>query len=140
MIQKGQTVFIEISPGELIDKLTILEIKLEKITDTEKLKNIRCEYTSLSRSRDRDVPTSEALVQLTGKLKSVNVQLWDIEDKIRMHEKNQVFDSRFVELARSVYLKNDLRATCKREINKLLGAEFFEEKSYQSYRQPDKKE
>lgn len=138
MAPKCLSVSVKVSPGELIDKLTILELKLENITDPVKLDNVRREYDALNQIRERDITPSTKLEQLTREIRSVNRHIWVIEDDIRMCENNHLFDAKFIELARSVYFKNDLRARLKREINELLGAEFYEEKSYQPYTHPDR--
>ncbi|MEM1300362.1 MAG: DUF6165 family protein [Pseudomonadota bacterium] len=127
------TVTIEIAPGELIDKITILEIKTERISDAAKLANVRIELETLAASRDATLPPSAELTRLTSALKSVNEQLWVIEDDIRDCERANDFSDTFVKLARSVYITNDKRAALKREINELLGSRLVEEKSYQPY-------
>jgi len=127
------TVSVEIAPGELIDKITILEIKMERMTDPEKLENVRLEWKVLAASRDENLAPSPELDAITAKLKSVNEQLWEIEDDIRDLERNKDFGDKFVELARSVYITNDKRAAFKRDINMLLGSRLVEEKSYAAY-------
>lgn len=127
------TVTIEIAPGELIDKITILEIKTEKISDTAKLANVRIELETLTASRDAVLPASDELQRLTGDLKAVNQKLWTIEDDIRDCERAGDFGEIFIQLARSVYITNDQRAVLKRQINDLLGSRLVEEKSYQPY-------
>lgn len=129
------TVNVEISPGELIDKITILEIKSERIEEIAKLKNVRLELKTLNDSRDAAIPTSEELTRITEKLKSINEELWNIEDRIRDCEREKDFGDRFIELARAVYHSNDQRAAYKREINTLLGSHLIEEKSYSDYKQ-----
>ena len=125
---------IPISYGELLDKLTILEIKQEKISNQEKLKNINNEYSELDEVakylKNIDKVKYENFYK---KLLEVNLSLWEIEDKIRILEKNKNFDSEFVELARKVYFTNDKRFEIKSEINKHFGSEFFEEKQYVEY-------
>ena len=128
------SVRVEVSPGEMIDKITILEIKAERMTDTAKLANVRAELDSLTADRDTAIPASTELEAFTSALKKVNETLWDIEDEIRACERAKDFGPRFVELARSVYVNNDERAAIKRRINDLLGATIVEEKSYQPYR------
>lgn len=128
-----ESVEVEISPGELIDKITILEIKMECITAIEKRNNIRHELNILRECRKDAIPDSLPLERLMIDLKAVNRRLWDIEDEIRDHERQQNFDDRFVTLARSVYKNNDKRAALKAEINGLLGAAMVEEKSYTDY-------
>jgi hypothetical protein len=131
-----ESVAVEISPGELIDKISILEIKMESITVNEKRNNIRYELDILRHCRKESVPDSLPLQRLTIDLKAVNRRLWAIEDEIRDLERNQTFDNRFVTLARSVYQNNDKRAALKAQINRLLGATMVEEKSYADY-EPD---
>ena len=127
------TVTIEIAPGELIDKITILEIKSERIPDADKLENVRVELETLAAARDAALPASDELDRLTAELKRVNEALWVIEDDIRDCERTGDFGERFVELARSVYRTNDVRADLKRQINLALGSRLVEEKSYQPY-------
>ncbi len=127
------TVQVEISPGELIDKITILEIKIERISDADKLGNVRIEWETLTQARDDHITPSAELEKLAGDLKTVNEALWDIEDDIRDCERASDFSQKFIELARSVYITNDKRAALKREINELLGSRLVEEKSYADY-------
>ena len=127
------SVSIELSPGELIDKITILEIKLERMDDAEKLKNVKSEWEMLTAARDGDVKPSLKLERLTAELKEVNQRLWDIEDDIRECEREKDFGDKFIELARGVYLNNDRRSRVKRRINELLGSSLIEEKSYAAY-------
>ena len=127
------TVTIEISPGELIDKITILEIKSERISDTAKLANVRYELELLGAARAGSLTASAELDRLARELKSVNVTLWEIEDDIRACEAAGDFGPRFVELARAVYRTNDRRAALKREIGALFGSKLVEEKSYKEY-------
>ena len=127
------TVTIEIAPGELIDKITILEIKSERIEDTKKVANVRIELETLEASRDATLPASPDLTRLTAALKAVNEELWVIEDDIRDCERAEDFGPEFIRLARAVYKTNDRRAALKREINELLGSRLIEEKSYQPY-------
>jgi hypothetical protein len=124
---------IEVSPGELIDKITILEIKLERIKDTLKLVNVRTEWETLTAARDDALPKSAELDRLAAELKEVNIRLWEIEDRIRDCERAKDFGAKFVELARGVYLNNDRRSEIKRAINELLGSRLVEEKSYAAY-------
>lgn len=124
---------IEIGPGELIDRITILEIKLEYIRDKAKLVNIRREYElSMSALLNEIVQTAE-LDRLTAELKATNAELWRIEDDIRAQERAHTFGEKFVALARSVYRANDRRAGIKRQINDLLQSKIIEEKSYEAY-------
>ena len=124
---------VEISPGELLDKLTILDIKSERISDPIKLANVRTEISTLTASRERAIPDSSGLADLRRQLKQVNEKLWNIEDEIRLCERDRDFGARFIELARSVYRHNDRRAAIKRQINELLGSKLIEEKDYAKY-------
>jgi hypothetical protein len=126
-------ILIEVSPGELLDKLTILEIKLENISDPSKLANVRREYDSLRTSVRSNIANTPEIAELAAQLKSVNLQLWRIEDEIRLQEKISDFGEGFVKLARSVYRTNDRRAAIKRHINDLLESRIVEEKSYTDY-------
>lgn len=119
-----------VSAGELIDRITILQIKRQRIDDPGKLAHVLGELAELSAARGRDVPPSPRLRTLADELREVNGRLWDIEDEIRQCERRQDFGPRFIELARSVYAENDRRSEVKREINLLLGSEIVEEKSY----------
>lgn len=125
---------IPVSPGELLDKLTILDIKLERIGDADKLANVRREHELLSRVWESSGLASEEIDGLRGQLLEVNKALWDIEDEIREQERLKDFGERFVELARSVYFRNDERAAIKKRINRALGSQIVEEKSYREYR------
>ena len=122
-----------ISPGELIDKITILEIKKEFIIDSNKLKNINYEYNLLMEIYNDDVSKTDGVDVLKTKLKNINLSLWKIEDDIRDCERDKIFDNTFVELARSVYFTNDKRSKVKLEINLLLNSSLVEEKSYKDY-------
>ena len=122
-----------ISVGELLDKITILEIKSEKIKDAEKLKNVGHELSLLNAVwQDSGLENAE-VKKLKADLKTVNLRLWGIEDDIRMQEKQQSFADEFIRLARSVYFENDTRAAIKKEINLLTGSDLVEEKSYEDY-------
>jgi hypothetical protein len=123
-----------VSPGELLDKLTILEIKSERIQDPEKLINIRHELELLEAVWRQADQGSETVRALRSDLKQVNEMLWVIEDDIRLCENEGNFGDRFIELARSVYITNDRRADLKKQINLALGSAIVEEKSYQDYR------
>lgn len=123
-----------ISHGELIDKITILEIKSEQITDPAKLLNVRRELDMLDAVWRDDAAAAIDIADERAKLKQVNQSLWDIEDRIRLKEKAQAFDAEFIELARAVYFQNDDRAAIKRTINLKLGSQLIEEKSYQNYK------
>ena len=127
------TVKVDVAPGELIDKITILMIKSEQMDDPDKLANVRLELDILTATQASSVPGSPALDDLMAKLKQVNEALWKIEDDIRDCEAERDFGDTFVHLARSVYRSNDERAQLKRDINMLLGSEILEEKSYKPY-------
>jgi hypothetical protein len=120
-----------ISVGELLDKLTILNIKMQRISDIDKLKNVMTEQKELKEMADA-LPLTVGLSVLYEQLLAVNLELWDIEDSKRKHEKEKRFDDEFIQLSRQVYLKNDIRARLKKEINLLTGSTLVEEKSYQS--------
>lgn len=126
-------VSIPVSYGELLDKITILEIKAERIKDPAKLENVQHELALLSDIWDTRVGDAERVDEDKAKLKSVNLTLWEIEDKIRLKEAANTFDDRFVELARAVYVTNDRRAAIKKDINLALGSALIEEKSYEPY-------
>jgi hypothetical protein len=127
------TITTEIGPGELIDKITILEIKAERIEDPAKRANVRNELHLLNGTRDRAIAGSPELDRLTADLRVVNERLWDVEDSIRNCERARDFGLAFIELARSVYRLNDRRAMLKRAINERLGSRLIEEKSYATY-------
>jgi tetratricopeptide (TPR) repeat protein len=127
------SVLIEVAPGELLDKISILEIKRERISDKDKLRNVHRELGVLAEARDRGIPRSAELEPLVSELKAVNEALWDVEDELRECEQRRQFGPRFVELARSVYHSNDRRAAIKRTINERLGSSILEEKGYRSY-------
>ncbi len=122
--------FIPVSVGELIDKITILQIKNERIDDKNRLVNVRKELAQLSEVLAAQVPASPELRDLTIKLKDINEQLWTVEDDIRAQEAEKSFGEEFISLARSVYQLNDQRAQFKRDISLLLGSDIIEEKSY----------
>lgn len=124
---------VPVSPGELIDKITILEIKCARIADDAKRANVANELALLNGARDAAIAPSAALDALAAALRAVNGELWDIEDAIRRHERAGDFGPDFVALARAVYRTNDRRAAIKRQINGLLGAAIVEEKSYAAY-------
>ncbi len=121
---------VPISVGELLDKISILEIKAAAISDPAKHANLMRELAALDAVRRREIAAVAELPALYAELKSVNLALWQIEDEIREHERDGQFDDRFIELARSVYRNNDRRALVKRRINQLTGSELVEEKSY----------
>ncbi len=127
-------ILVPISPGELLDKLTILRIKAGRITDAAKLANVRLELELLERTWAATPHASVDLAAEIGALQAVNERLWDIEDDIRDQERAQDFGPRFVELARAVYFENDERAAIKKRINTKLGSRIVEEKSYRDYK------
>jgi tetratricopeptide (TPR) repeat protein len=124
------TVTVEISPGELFDKITILEIKRERLSDAAKRENVITELAVLTQARDRSITSSGDLTGLIDELRAVNEALWQVEDDLRLAERAGDFGSRFIELARSVYRLNDRRAAIKRQLNEHLGSRLIEEKSY----------
>tara|TARA_Y100000052_G_C2916593_1_gene65730 strand:- start:115 stop:552 length:438 start_codon:yes stop_codon:yes gene_type:complete len=127
------TIMTAIAPGELIDKITILRIKSERISDEAKLKNVRTELDILTATQKEHVPASDEMMRLEEALKTVNEALWEIEDDIRDCERQGDFGEEFIRLARAVYVTNDKRAALKKEINLLLGSSIVEEKSYAKY-------
>ncbi len=124
---------VPVAIGELADKISILEIKAERITDAEKLRNVRSELEQLRAVWDRRGARPAALEALTRELKQTNQRLWEIEDEIRDCERQRDFGRQFVELARAIYRTNDRRAEIKRKINLLVGSAIIEEKSYRAY-------
>ena len=131
MGNKMDKILAEISAGELIDKITILEIKKEKITNEEKIENINKELFSLQESLKKYIPNTDKILTLKNDLKKINLKLWEIEDGKRAAEKNKKFDEKFIELARNVYKFNDERAKIKLLINNALGSNIKEVKSYE---------
>jgi hypothetical protein len=127
------SISVKISSGELLDKITILVIKLEKMSDPAKLSNVRKEYDLLMDVYRNEIVESHDLIVLRDRLKQLNERIWDTEDEIRDFERRKDFGERFVELARSAYLTNDRRSSTKREINDLLKSTLVEEKSYSAY-------
>lgn len=128
-----ENILVPVSPGEVLDKITILEIKSERISDPEKLANVRAELALLSATWAGSVSEDETVHALHAQLREVNEALWDIEDDIRDQERTAKFDERFIQLARSVYVTNDRRSRIKKELNLHLGSQIIEEKSYQAY-------
>ena len=124
---------VEISVGELIDKISILEIKSERLTDAQMLANVRAELEALTAVRRQYVEPSAELDRLGTELKAVNSLLWDIENTVRGHEREQRFDAAFIDSVRSIYRNNDRRAALKRRINELTGSRLKEEKQYTDY-------
>jgi hypothetical protein len=127
-------ILIPISPGELLDKITILQIKSERISDATKVANVRTELGMLEQVWSDTVEDDEQIRALSSELKTINEALWEIEDDIRDEERNQRFDDRFIELARAVYVTNDERANAKKKVNLHLNSSIVEEKSYQDYK------
>ena len=132
-IEYKMSIKIDVSVGEIMDKLTILEIKAEKIDDDAKLANIHKERDSLLPVIDKPAYQTDEIKQLVVELKEINLKLWNIEDEIRLKEADKAFDADFIELARSVYFTNDKRAAVKKQINLATGSELIEEKSYEDY-------
>ena len=130
---KSKKILAEISAGELFDKISILEIKLEKIKDKESQKEINKEYTALKETQKLNIDITEKLQKLFNELKDVNLNLWKIEDQIRTSERSKDFGKSFISLARNVYFNNDKRSKIKFEINKVLGSNIKEIKKYESY-------
>ena len=133
MVNKSKKILAEISAGELLDKISILEIKLNKIKNKNDHNKIDKEYKILLEARDANIEISEKIKYLIKEIKQVNLNLWDIEDKLRICEKNKDFGQTFVELARNVYLNNDKRAKIKSQINEILGSDIREIKQYVDY-------
>ncbi|MFA7638590.1 MAG: DUF6165 family protein [Parvibaculum sp.] len=131
--QEAKPIMIEVGPGELIDKITILRIKSERMSDEAKLANVRHELAVLDAARNVNLEDSAELRRLEEGLKAVNEALWVIEDDIRQCEADKDFGPTFIELARSVYKQNDKRAALKKEINVLTGSRIVEEKSYTEF-------
>ena len=124
---------VPVSYGELIDKITILEIKSERIADERKLVNVRHELELLESTWSDASSEAHDISDARARLKAVNEELWEIEDDIRIKESKREFDDRFIQFARAVYVTNDKRANIKKEINLALGSELVEEKSYEDY-------
>lgn len=124
---------VDTSPGEFLDKLTILEIKSERMSDPAKLANVERELGMLRRTWSGSPLAARDVAALVAELKRVNESLWEIEDRIRLKEAARQFDADFIELARAVYRTNDRRAALKRQLNEALGSDLIEEKSYEPY-------
>ena len=133
MANKSKKILSEISAGELLDKISILEIKLEKIKDKNSLNEINKEYKILKNAQNSNIETTDKIEKLFKEIKEINTNLWDIEDRLRICEKNKDFGKNFTELARRVYLNNDKRSKIKLEINKILGSNIREIKQYVNY-------
>ena len=128
-----KTPLIPISWGELFDKITILQIKLENLQNQNALKNVKIEYDKLFKIYENNFLEDENAKRLLADLKTINKTLWNIEDDIRDKERHKTFDKEFIELARSVYITNDERSRIKRNINETFGSQLIEEKSYSDY-------
>ena len=133
MTNKSKKIQSEIAAGELLDKLSILEIKIIKVKNKNSLAEIKKEHKILLRTKRGNIKTSNKISSLFRKLKQVNLKLWNIEDKIRIYEKNKDFNKNFIDLARSVYFNNDKRAKIKSKINKVLKSNIKEIKQYVNY-------
>jgi len=133
MTNKSKRVLSEISPGELLDKISILEIKLEKVKDKDRQKKIKNEYDILKKVQNSSIEMSDKIKDLYRSVGNVNIKLWDIEDKIRICEQNKDFGKNFIELARGVYFNNDKRAELKNEINEILKSNIREIKQFVDY-------
>jgi len=133
MTNKSTRVLSEISPGELLDKISILEIKLEKVKDKDRQKRIKNEYDILKKVQNSSIEMSDKIKDLYRSVSNVNIKLWDIEDKIRICEQNKDFGKNFIELARGVYFNNDKRAKFKNEINEILKSNIREIKQFVDY-------
>ena len=133
MTNKSKKIQTEISPGELLDKISILEIKINKITSKDKLIQLNKEYEILTLSKKSNINFSKEIEILYKEIKEINQNLWNIEDEIRICEKNKKFDEKFITLARNVYLNNDKRAKIKSKINEILGSNIKEIKEYADY-------
>jgi predicted nucleic acid-binding Zn-ribbon protein len=134
MVNKVAALSIQISWGELFDKITILEIKEQRLLSKQSVANVRNELAALMSVADCTLAKRKEVAALKKQLKSINETLWEIEDKIRAKEAAQSFDQEFIQLARSVYMNNDRRGDLKRRINVLLNSTLGEEKQYTSYR------
>jgi transcriptional regulator of nitric oxide reductase len=128
-----ENIQVPVSPGEVLDKITILEIKSERMTDPEKVANVRVELVLLQKTWAAAITEDDTIRDLHAQLKEINEALWEIEDDIRDKERAKEFDERFIELARSVYFTNDRRSEVKKKLNLHLGSQIVEEKSYQDY-------
>ena len=133
MTDKSKKILSEVSAGELLDKISILEIKLVKIKNENDLNFIKKEYEILKKTQDTFIKTDDEILSLFNMLKDINLKLWNIEDKLRICEKNKDFKEEFVKLAREVYLTNDKRANIKLKINTIIGSDIREIKQYIKY-------
>ncbi len=128
-----ENIRVPVSPGEVLDKITILEIKSERMTDPQKVANVRIELDLLQKTWAEAIREDDTIRDLHAQLKEINEALWEIEDDIRDKERAKEFDERFIELARAVYFTNDRRSEVKKKLNLHLGSQIVEEKSYQDY-------
>ena len=128
-----ENIKVPVSPGEVLDKITILEIKSERMGDPDKVHNVKAELALLQETWSENIRDTREIQSLHAQLKEINEALWEIEDDIRDKERAKEFDERFIELARAVYVTNDKRSRVKKELNLHLGSEIIEEKSYQDY-------
>lgn len=128
-----ENIQVPVSPGEVLDKITILEIKSERMADPDKVANVRTELGLLQKTWKQCVAEDPVITDLHDQLKRINEALWEIEDDIRDKERAKAFDQEFIELARSVYFTNDRRSKVKKTLNLHLGSRIIEEKSYQDY-------
>ena len=133
MTNKSKKILSEISPGELLDKISILEIKLEKIEDKNNREEIKKEYKILKEIQNSSIKMEDKIKDLFKSIKEINLKLWGIEDKLRICEKNKDFGKNFIELAREVYFNNDKRSKIKSKMNKVLGSNIKEVKEYANY-------
>ena len=133
MVNKSKKILSEISAGELLDKISILEIKLEKIKDKNSQIEIKKEYKILKQIQNSSIKLEDKIKELFDSIKEINLKLWNVEDKLRICEKNKDFGKNFIELAREVYFNNDKRSKIKFEINKILGSNIKEIKEYAKY-------
>ena len=133
MVNKSKKILTEISAGELLDKISILEIKLKKIQDKSNQKEINKEYKILKKAQKSNIKLNKKSINLFKELKNINLKLWDIEDRVRIFEKNKNFNETFIQLAREVYFNNDRRAKIKLEINKIFKSNITEIKKYANY-------
>ena len=133
MANKSKKILSEISAGELLDKISILEIKLEKIEDKNNREEIKKEYKILKEIQNSSIKFDDKIKELFNSIKVVNIRLWNVEDELRVCEKNKDFGKNFINLAREVYFNNDKRSKIKSEINKRLGSNIREVKQYVNY-------
>ena len=133
MENNSKKILSEISPGELLDKISILEIKLEMVKNAEGLKEVKKEHAILKKIQTSSIVLTDEISNLFKSIKEINTELWNVEDKLRIHEKNQDFGKEFIKLARAVYFNNDKRAKIKLDINKILGSNLIEVKQYIDY-------